>query len=206
VNRFTVANMLVLVGVLGVGMAAMRDGSDESANALFSAVIVALLVSLLGAIVRRDAAWTGFSVFGWGYMGLAFFPGFKDEIRPHLLTTPLVNKVVEELLHVPKPIALDHAAFLEANPAIKEQMRQYKPEQLRLDYLESRILEARMNYFTARNNTKAKIDPCNRIGHAIFALVFGLIGACAGRFLASWRMCRETSRSSTPESVSESSS
>ncbi len=98
VSRFTVANILALIAVLAVGLAAMRDGSDLTERAAFSLMLVALFVGLVGAIVRRsEGAWVGFAICGWGYALLAFVPAISREVAPHLLTTEPLDGLVKRL-------------------------------------------------------------------------------------------------------------
>jgi hypothetical protein len=66
--RFSIAVVLALVGMLGLFLGAMRNGSALAMKLTWTATALALLVGLLGALVRRgEAAWVGFALFGWGY-------------------------------------------------------------------------------------------------------------------------------------------
>jgi hypothetical protein len=173
--------MLLLVGILGVGMAAMRDGSELAARAAFSVMLAALAVALLGAIVLRGTApWVGFALFGGGYATLTFLPVVKAEFQPLLLTTPLLDRLIERIHNVPPdPVIPD---FLIPGHSPNARGRALTPEEdvVSKDYLaKCRVRWARYEA------VKHQIDSARLVGHSILALTFGLIGAILGRFLAS---------------------
>jgi hypothetical protein len=87
--RFNIAGLLVVILVLGVGFAALRESSDLWESGLFTAMIGILLVSVLLAIYRKGltrAFWLGFALFGWSYLVLAVVPA----INARLITTKVL--------------------------------------------------------------------------------------------------------------------
>jgi hypothetical protein len=84
--RFHIGSLLILVVLLGVGFAALREANDLWDSVVLSAAAGVLLVSVLLVIHRKAekrAFWAGFALFGWGYVGLTLMPS----IEPRLLTT-----------------------------------------------------------------------------------------------------------------------
>jgi hypothetical protein len=84
--RFTIANLLGLVLLLGVGFAALREATELWDSAVFSTTLGMLSVSVLLATHhadRRRAFWLGFALFGWLYLGASLIP----PIESRLLTT-----------------------------------------------------------------------------------------------------------------------
>ena len=84
--RFHIGSLLILVLLLGVGFAALREANDLWDGIVLTAALCVLLVSVLYAIHRRDerrAFWLGFALVGWGYLGLIAIPS----IEARLLTT-----------------------------------------------------------------------------------------------------------------------
>jgi hypothetical protein len=84
--RFTIAGLLGVITVLGIGLAALREASDLWDSGLFTLTLGVLLVAVLLAVHRREdrrAFWFGFTLCGWGYMALSLVPS----IEPRLLTT-----------------------------------------------------------------------------------------------------------------------
>ena len=83
--RFTIASQLVVVLLVAVGFAALRETSDLWDSGVFTLALAVLLVSILFAVHRTGserAFWLDFALFGWGYLGLSLVPS----IEPRLLT------------------------------------------------------------------------------------------------------------------------
>jgi hypothetical protein len=84
--RFTIASLLVVVLLVAVGFAALRESDDLRERGVFTLTLGVLLVSILLALHRTDsrrAFWIGFALFGWTYLGLSLVPS----IESRLLTT-----------------------------------------------------------------------------------------------------------------------
>ena len=84
--RFHIGTLLILVLILGVGFAALRESDETWDSSIFSLTLGMLSVSILLAIhrtERRRAFWLGFALFGWTYVGLSLVPS----IESRLLTT-----------------------------------------------------------------------------------------------------------------------
>src|SRR4051794_39706994 len=84
--RFHLGTLVILVLVLGVGLAALRESNEIWDSSLFSVTIGILLISMLLAIHRtekRRAFWLGFAVFGSAYLMLSLVP----PIESRLITT-----------------------------------------------------------------------------------------------------------------------
>ena len=75
--RFTLAQSMGIVLLIGVGFAALRSASALWSSAVFTSTVALLSVAILGAMVRRGRArmtWAGFALFGWIYLATAFGP------------------------------------------------------------------------------------------------------------------------------------
>ncbi len=84
--RFHLGTLVILVLVLGVGFAALRESNETWDIITFSVLLGGLLTSVLLAVHRtgsRKAFWLGFALFGSAYLGLSLVPA----IEPRLLTT-----------------------------------------------------------------------------------------------------------------------
>ena len=84
--RFHIGTLLILVLILGVGFAALRESDATWYSSIFSLTLGMLSVSILLAIhrtKRRRAFWLRFALFGWTYVGLSFVPS----VEPRLITT-----------------------------------------------------------------------------------------------------------------------
>jgi hypothetical protein len=94
--RFSIASLMTLVVFVAVSLAALRYVSPLWARALFSITWGILLAAVIGIIYRdgrRRAFWVGFALFGFGYLALSFGPWASAEVRPHLITTALLNEL-----------------------------------------------------------------------------------------------------------------
>jgi hypothetical protein len=84
--RFSIASLLVVVLVLGMSFAALRESNEIWDSAVLTLTLVILLTSVLLAIHRtgsRRAFWMGFALFGVAYLGLSLVPS----VASRLLTT-----------------------------------------------------------------------------------------------------------------------
>ena len=84
--RFNIASLLVIILVLGIGFAALRESSDLWESGIFTMTLGILLISILLAVHRSEstrAFWLGFALFGWAYMGLTLMP----PVESRLITT-----------------------------------------------------------------------------------------------------------------------
>ncbi len=84
--RFHVGSLLILVLVLGVGFAALRESNETWDSSVFSITLGVLVISILLAIhrtERRRAFWLGSALFGAAYLELSLLPS----IEPRLITT-----------------------------------------------------------------------------------------------------------------------
>jgi hypothetical protein len=101
------AQLMAIIAVLAVGLAAMKVATEDVARVVVLASVVALLVGIVGVIVRRErGAWVGFSVFGWGYLLVLLVP----ILLPHLMLSQLDQTCVTRL-SIDGPVA-DFAGWL----------------------------------------------------------------------------------------------
>ncbi len=81
--RFSVASLLGIIFVFGVGFAALRQSSELWESGVFTLTISVLLISILLGIHRagkRRAFWLGFALFGWIYLALALIPSTESRL------------------------------------------------------------------------------------------------------------------------------
>jgi hypothetical protein len=84
--RFHIGTLVILVLVLGVSFAAVRESNEIWDSGVFTVTVGVLLTSVLLAIHRtekRRAFWLGFALFGAAYLGLSVV----TPIESRLLTT-----------------------------------------------------------------------------------------------------------------------
>src|SRR5271157_1563167 len=72
--RFHIGTLLILVLILGVGFAALRESDETWDSSIFTVTLGVLLISILLAVHHlgsRKPFWLGFAVFGSAYVGLS---------------------------------------------------------------------------------------------------------------------------------------
>jgi hypothetical protein len=195
-----VANLLVLVSVIAVGLAAMRDASVWTERTVFTVMFVVLMIGLLGSLVRRaNPGGVGFAVFGWVYALVQLIPTFREEFNARLLTSPLLDYSAERLLKIPpepKPLGFD---VIRPNGGKYGEIAMAKWIDGRTSPMTTAEAELAQEWhrksslhWAALSKERVRLQSAHRIGHSFFALIFGLIGASLGRLVATLRTARAT--------------
>ena len=84
--RFNIASLLVVVLLLAVSFAGLREATELWDSGLFTLTLGVLLISILLAVHRtekRRPFWLGFALFGSAYLGFSLLP----LIESRLITT-----------------------------------------------------------------------------------------------------------------------
>jgi hypothetical protein len=108
--RLSISFLLVVVLLIGIGMAALTHPSDLWSSFLFSMVMVALHTSIVGILMIRGrprAFWIAFAVFGWGYWLMSSAPWVAREFRPNLLSDHLLTTIYPFVTDLPPGVALE---------------------------------------------------------------------------------------------------
>jgi hypothetical protein len=87
--RFSIASLLVVIGVIGIALAALRNPSYMWANVTFSVAFAAILMAIINTIYGRGARrayWLGFALCGGIYFATCSVPGIRESICPRLAT------------------------------------------------------------------------------------------------------------------------
>jgi hypothetical protein len=156
--RFSIAQSMAIVLLVGIGLAALRSGTVLWASTVFTLTVAVLLTAILGAMARRGRArmiWAGFALFGWVYLGTTFGPWADSngvKAPPYVLRWGL--DYWDAKLWPSGVVRIDTA------PPGEELFSRWP-------------VPALPNAFQVR-----------RTGHCLAAILFGLIGAGLGRLLA----------------------
>jgi hypothetical protein len=95
-RRFSIRSMMAFVLASALGMAALRNANEFWAGAMIMVALAAVGTAVLGALTLRGAeryGWAGFAVFSGGYLVIAFGPWPSDSSKPQLGTTALLTYV-----------------------------------------------------------------------------------------------------------------
>jgi hypothetical protein len=81
--RFHIGTLVILILVLGVGFAALRESNEIWDSGVFTLTVAALLASVLLAIHRsakQRAFWVGFALVGTTYLWLELVPSLEHRL------------------------------------------------------------------------------------------------------------------------------
>jgi hypothetical protein len=104
--RFHLGTMLLIVLLVGIGFAALRESNEIWDSSVFGLSLGVLLISILLAIHRtekRRAYWLGFALFGSAYLGLSLVPSIESRLITTKVLAYLDSKVLRPL---PRSVAL----------------------------------------------------------------------------------------------------
>ncbi len=173
--RFSVAGLMAAILVLAIGMAALRNPTPLWASTIFTAAVTLFAASVIGAMVHHGVprfSWAGMALFGWIYLIISFGPWPGNSIVP----PPLLPSCL-----------LDH--FQEY--MISDGKTPYRTHEIYFDYYKM------MSGFRRRSGIPGSAPPggykdvditvYKQTGHSLGAMLFGIIGAFAGRFFAARR-------------------
>jgi hypothetical protein len=186
--RFNIASLLVIIFILGVGFAALRESSDLWDSGVFTSTIGLLLTSILLAVHRtesRRAFWIGFALFGAAYLGLSVVPS----IESRSITTKALAYLDSKLPGRPT-VPPRYITSLIAYRAVNNQVSNVN---VALDGIQSATTgqgpARRWNVATGRllGGWSGTTENFVRIGHSLFALLAAWLGGQLSR-----RLCRSS--------------
>jgi hypothetical protein len=181
--RFHLGTLVILVLLLGVGFAALRESNEIWDSIIFSVTVGVLLISILLAIHRaekRRAFWQGFALFGSAYLGLSLAPSIDSRLITTRALTFLDSKMPRSisrsealydllLANNPNPIALTvnngNGTFEDVTAVAG----------LNTAGFSSIFLE------TSPNGSRGTTENFIRIGHSLLALMAAFLGGLLSR-------------------------
>ena len=98
--RFHIGAIAILILVLGVGFAALRESNETWDSSIFSLTVVVLSIAVLLAVHRiekRRAFWLGFAVFGSAYLAISLVPSIESRLITTKALTFLDSKVARSI-------------------------------------------------------------------------------------------------------------
>jgi hypothetical protein len=174
--RFSVAGLMALILLLAVGMAALRNPTGFWASAIFTAAVALFAVSVVGAMARRGVSrfsWAGLAVFGWAYLIISFGPWPGNAVGPPpLLPSSLLDLFQEYIVSDGKTPYTTTGTYMD----YYKRMSHFKGSATRL------------TAGTPPGGFK-HVDTTiySQTSHSVGAMLFGIVGAFAGRFFAGRR-------------------
>jgi hypothetical protein len=200
--RFSILGLMGFVIWSAIGLAALRNASDLWGGIMFQTALAAAGIAALGAVILRDRArsWCGgFAFFGGGYLVLAFAPGFAEQVEPKLATTYLLSYVHARGVEVPAHReAL--AKYQSERAALAKSLARIQPAargddsplrgaitrrmgEIDQDISASQSALAASNPWRILQSSATEFRHFVLVGHSLFALLAGLMGALVARWL-----------------------
>jgi hypothetical protein len=175
-GRISIAATLGWVVAFALGFAALVNASEFWSGATLLLMLVALLASVLGTILRgwRGGGWLGFAVFGWVYLLLLITSWMGVEIAG--LSDPLGAWVFEKAN--PRPIV--PASMLPQAPPAANPVTIPNPDEQEKSY----------EYNIAWKGWSDRYQRAELIGRRLAILAFAGLGSIVGLLLARGRLPR----------------
>lgn len=183
-RRFSLAELLAIVAVAALGLAAMRDGSRMSLLITYSLAMGSLFVATLAALVRAKplGAWVGFAVFGWGSYLVTCVPA----LNPNDAQTP-VNELTEAVVDWLQPMPAVPNEVANSPRGLVTPWDVAQSMEFEASVKEAELPPAVSSYLSKFRARFVKLNNARAIARLIACLLIALAGSLIGRFLASRR-------------------
>jgi hypothetical protein len=185
-KRFTILSLMGLILALAVAIAALRNADDYWAGWLILATPLLLGIALIGALCGRErsrAGRLGFAILGGGYFALAFLgPSEKNNRLP---TNYLLSYVHEQV--APPPTAATFTTVFVTNPAPATSpntiaVANSNPVPWNLAATFTGNATSTAGLWVSVVPGAANFEAFSTVGHCLFALLAGLLGAAIARW------------------------
>ena len=195
-RRFTILSLMGVVFVLAVGLAALRGANDYWAGGLLLGTPLLFGLSLIAAFSGKDgkrAGRTGFAVLGGGYFALAFLGLSEGNLRR--LPTSWLLQYVHEQVGGQANVSVVFSTITTTNQGGTVLTQNVSGTRLGIAAnapatLTGNVVFNNSTTTTVSGNTwkfllpgVANNDSFNAVGHCLFALLAGVLGAAIARRL-----------------------
>jgi uncharacterized membrane protein len=102
--RISIAGLMALIALLGVTFSALHAVTEFSSSAMLTLALVASAVVLLCRLSTRGTAratWTGYLIFGTGYLAMCAGPWCDEHLMPNLVTTQFIDEQYSKMEFTP---------------------------------------------------------------------------------------------------------
>jgi FG-GAP-like repeat len=186
--RFHLGTLVIVVLILGVGLAALREANDIWDCGIFSITLGALLISILLGVHRTDkrrAFWLGFALFGSAYLALSLIPSIESRLITNRALAYLDSKMPRSL-----PAGLTYADFdndgkLDLYVANNSHPNTLFPNNGNGTFVDATPAARFSNIFlgTSLTGSSGTTENFIRIGHSLLALLAAFLGGLLPRHL-----------------------
>jgi hypothetical protein len=192
VRRFSIRTLMAVIVISAVGLAALRNANDLWAAAMSLVALTTVGIAMLGAVILRGkerCCLLGFAAFSGGYFVFALTPLLASQFG----TTPLLSHLREAMFASTAASLSDADAWellqrklkIESSLArLKRSVRNFNSDPAALEMANS--LQAIQNQLDLDRAAGPHFEHFQRVGHALFALLSGLLGG----LIAGWLYAR----------------
>jgi len=195
--RFHIGTIVILILLLAVGFAALRESNATWDSSIFSLTLGVLLIAIVLAVhrpVSRRAFWLGFALFGSTYLGLSLVPS----IESRLITTKALAFLDSK---VQRSISGGFAYFDYDNDGLMDLyvVNNSQPPALYINKANGTFVDMTAvaglnpagkqswfpNIFAGQSLMRSNGTTANfvRIGHSLLALIAAILGGLLSRHL-----------------------
>jgi hypothetical protein len=170
-NPWGVARILLAIGLIAVGLAAMRVANETTVTVMLMVTYLILVVATIGAAVRRRPhRWLGFAIGGWAY----FLPVFVYDSDRLIKTLPtIVLLAVFARMSHPLPSPLPGFSIGSLND-----------ERPLITFVGRTLNSSEMDAMSVSVNVyNVKVISSVRVGHLFCTLLAALLGAVVAQLL-----------------------
>ncbi len=185
--RFNIASLLIVVLLVAVGFAALREANESWESGLFSLTLGVLLISILLAVHRKEplrAYWVGFAVFGWTYLGLSLVPSIDSRLITTKALAQLARHVPGRSLKIGKVRHVGTMSISSGSPGNQVSSVAFSIDGSRITTSGPGIVRL-WDATTGKpsGGSTGKTENFLRIGHSLLALMAGWLGGLLSRSL-----------------------
>jgi hypothetical protein len=197
-RRFSIRRLMIFIVVSAIGLAALRNANELWAETMLMTALIAVGVAILGAVFSRGrerAWWVGFALFGGCYLTLSDAPWIGDAFRHRLITTSLLGDLRNLMF------GSNVRYLLIEKQALEDEIAKVQPATRIYDPVVASMrnsLKAIQDQLNNNRNVARRYDHFHSIGHALFALLAGLMGGTVAVWFHARRGRGETDAEELP--------
>jgi hypothetical protein len=175
--RLHLGTLVMLVLILGVGFAALRESNETWDSIIFSMTLGVLFISVLLAVHRtgqRRVFWLGFALFGSAYLGFSLVPS----IEPRLITTKTLTFLDSKMPRsIPASVALYDIRIVKNSQPIALQVNKGNGTVSDVNVVAgSKPWFPNLLAGQSLTGSSGTTDSFVRIGHSFLALIAAIVG------------------------------
>lgn len=182
-SRLSISGLMLAVVLIGLGLAALARPSVIASNSAFTVALASLGVATLGVVLARGprrVGWGGYLFFAGGYLALSLGPWLAHSIRPHLITSVLLDSAYDRMSYAPTRV--DERVWADTTGGYQEARFGLKRSSTPEFWIVTE--DGARGFHPATRLRPFGPDVMQRLGHSVSGVAVGLLGAVVARWLA----------------------